>query len=519
MSKRNIARATTIVTLLGIVAKIMGFVREQLIAWFFGATGPTDAYMVALAIPTVLSGLISDPICTSFLPVFTTYLNQKDRKDTSKLASSVITLSVGAFLLIGIMAIPFAPNLVSLFAPGFSGEIFDISVTLTRIFFPAFALPLLAALFKAILNSHKEFTIPGLGPFVQNVAIVVLVALLAPNFGVLALGIATMAGYLAHVLIQVPAVRRTGLDLKPRIAFDEGTKTVLKLAIPMVLGGLAGQTCAMIEKNLASRLPSGSISALGFANRLRSLPTDLFIVAVATVIYPSLSEMWARRDKSGMGDIWLTGVEYAIFLCVPSTVGFIILAQPLVRLVFERGAFTPEATMLTASALSVYSIDIVANAISRLVKTGFYSTQDTWKPVILTTVTSVLNIGLAVILVEPLGHLGLALANVLSFWVSAIVGVWMYRKYIYEFPLRKLLGSALKILASSLLMAVFTWTAAHYSGFLAGTGSFKSDLLLGLLIIGGSVIVYLASALLLKCEEIVLIKSLLKEKIKKGEDI
>ena len=158
------------------------------------------------------------------------------------------------------------------FAPGFSGEIFDSAVTLTRLFFPAFALPLLAALYKVVLNSYKQFSVPGIGPFVQNLVIVALVTLLVPVVGLPALAIATIAGYLAHVLVQLPSVRKMGLDFKLSIEINEGTKKVLNLSLPLVIGGLATQLYTMIDKNLASRLPSGSMSALGFADRLRLLP-------------------------------------------------------------------------------------------------------------------------------------------------------------------------------------------------------------------------------------------------------
>ena len=173
------------------------------------------------------------------------------------------------------------------------------------------------ALYKVVLNSYKQFSVPGIGPFVQNLVIVALVTLLVPVVGLPALAIATIAGYLAHVLVQLPSVRKMGLDFKLSIEINEGTKKVLNLSLPLVIGGLATQLYTMIDKNLASRLPSGSMSALGFADRLRLLPMDLFVSAVITVIYPSLSEMWARKDRAGMGDTLLTGARYAMFICIP----------------------------------------------------------------------------------------------------------------------------------------------------------------------------------------------------------
>lgn len=519
MSKKGMARATVIVSVLGVLSKIMGFVREQLLAWFFGASGLTDAYVVALAIPTVLTGLISNPVSTAFLPVFASYAAQDDKKGAARLASSVITLSVGVFLLAGLVAIPFAPALVRLYAPGFSGDVFDSAVGLTRLFFPAFALPLLGALYKGILNTYKQFTVPGIAPFVQNLCIVTLTALLAPRLGLGGLAIATVAGYLSYNAIQTPWVRKLRLGLRFRPEADHGTKQVFKLALPLVVGGLATQLYTLVDKNLASRLVPGSIAALNFAGRIRSLPLDLFVTAVITVVFPTLSEMWARKDHEAMGETLITGARYALFVCVPSAVGLTVLAKPIVRIAFERGAFTGTATLLTAGALSIYSLGIVGLALARIVDVGFYSSQNTWYPVVLAFGVSCVNIVLDLVFVNSLGHLGLALANVLASWIGAVAGLMFYTKHIAGVNFRQLAGSGLKILVSSAVMGMCAWALGTYSGVTAGTGSMKHDILLTFLVVGASVAVYLACAFILKCEEIVLITNLVKRKLGSPQDI
>lgn len=513
VSKKSMARATVIVAVLGVLSKIMGFMREQLVAWFFGATGLTDAYVVALAIPTLLTGLISNPVCTAFLPVFASYVAQDDHEGASRIASSVTTLSVGTFLLVGIASIPFAPALVRIYAPGFSGSVFDSAVSLTRLFFPGFALPLLAGLFKSMLNTYKQFSIPGVAPLVQNLFIVVLVTLLAPTFGIRGLAIATIVGYLAHVCVQWPSIRKLELDYGLSLEINKGTKQVMNLALPLTVGGLATQLYTLVDKNLASRLPSGSIAVLNWADRMRSLPTELFVAAVITVIYPSLSEMWARKDRTGMGDTLIMGTRYALFVCIPSAIGLAVLATPITRIVFERGAFAQTATLLTANALSVYSFGIMALAISRLVSVAFYSSQNTWYPVLLALGTSCLNIVFDLILVGPLGHLGLALANVLASWVGAILGLKLYTDHISQISYKELVQSGSKIVASASVMGVWAGWLAKYTGFLNGTGNFKKDLLMAIIVIGSSALLYLGGAFALKCEEIVLVTNLVRQKL------
>ncbi len=513
MSKKNMAQATVIVAVLSVLSKVMGFVREQLIAWLFGASGLTDAYVVALAIPTVLTGLISTPVSTAFLPVFASYVALNDKKGAKAVASSVITLSISLFLVVALVSIPFAPKLVELYAPGFTGHIFDNAVSLTRLFFPAFVLPLLGAFLKSILNTYKQFAAPGIAPFVQNLCIVALVITLGSSLDLRALAIATVVGYLANVLIQAPWVKKIELGIKLSPEINHGTKKVLKLAIPLSVGGFATQLYNFVDKNLASRLASGSISALNFANRIRSLPMDLFVSAVVTVIYPSLSEMWARKDKSGVGETLITGARFALFVCVPSAVGLLILANPMVRIVFQRGAFTEAATLLTSSALSVYAVGIVAMALIKIVDVGFFSSQNTWYPVILSLGIACVNIVFDFVFVSPLGHTGLALANVIASWVGATVGLKLFTKYVAEIKFKQLAQSGIKILISSLIMGVFTWAFGSWSGLLFGTGSTKTDVFLMIAAVSGSTIIYLVGAFVLKCEEIILLTNLVKRKI------
>ncbi len=201
-----------------------------------------------------------------------------------------------------------------------------------------------------------------------------------------------------------------------------------------------------------------------------------------------------------------------MFICIPAALGLAVLAKPIVRLAFERGAFTPDATLLTAGALSVYSFGIVALALSRIVGVAFYSSQDTWRPVLLALGTSGLNIILDIILVGPFGHTGLALANVMASWAGAIFGLVLYTRYISRVSIKELVQSGSKILISAAAMGVFAWVSARYSGFLAGTGSLRKDLALAVVVVGGSVLVYLG-ALALKCDEILLVTGIAKRRL------
>lgn len=514
------AKATLIVAALGIFSKLMGFFREQLIAMFFGATGLTDAYMVSLLIPTLVVGMLSGPLSTAFLPVFASNLAKNDQKGSRQVASSVITISTSAVLGISVIAIPFTPYLVRLIAPGFSEDTFANAVALTRVFLPAMAVPLLSALVKAILNSYKEFAIPGISPFVQNLVIVATVALLAPVLGLSSLALATVLGYFSALMVQIPALRKMNLGLHLSLEFNEGLKKVIKLALPLVAGTLFTQLYQLVDKNLASHLPEGSIAALGFADRLRQLPLGLFVTAIVTVIYPSLSEMWAKKDDLGLQETFVLGLRYVEFVCIPAVIGFLVLAKPIVRLVFQRGAFTEGATLLTASALVAYAPGIIAMAAMRLTGVAFYSSHETRLPVLLGIGTALSNILLDIVLVNFLGHVGLALANSIASWIGALLSLYVFHRHISKVPFKTLFHSLSKILASSGIMGAFTWFLADVVGFFEGYGSFRHELVAGFIVIVGSVFVFVVASLLLRCEEITLLLNLVRERIgrKKKKD-
>ncbi|QUL98065.1 MAG: murein biosynthesis integral membrane protein MurJ [Candidatus Fermentithermobacillus carboniphilus] len=512
MSKKGMAQATAVVALLMVLSKIVGFLRDQLIAMFFGATGLTDAYMVSTLISGFVGAMLSGPISTAFLPVFAADLAKGDQIGARRVASSVFTISAGAVLLVSLAAIPFSSRLVTLVAPGLSGSDYEIAVRMTQVFFPAMVLPLLTALVKCVLNSFKEFTVPGVSPFIQNLVIVATVALLAPVTGITSLTVGTVLGYAGALLVQVPSLRKTGLLPGLSLELNEGTLKVLKLAIPLVAQALFGQLYQMVDKNLASKFPEGSIAALGFADRLRQLPVGLFVTAVTTVVYPALSEMWARKDRERLSETVLMGLRYAEFVCVPSMVGFLVLAEPITRLVYQRGAFTGEATALTASVLAAYAPAIIGMAASQVIVIAFYSSQKTWIPVLLGTGTAIINIGLDLVLVRFLGLVGLALANSLASVSGAILSLYVFSRCIARLPLWDLAASMLKIASASGIMGIFAFLAAEFLGFTRGFGSFGKDALTGALVIGSSVLVYLGAAALLKCQEIELVTNLVRER-------
>ena len=510
-SKKRIAQAAFVVFLLNVVAKFGGFFRTLIVAMFFGATGSTDADGIAVALTgsvTILSG----PISTAFLPVLASHVAKGDDEGARRVTSSVMTVSALLVLGLSLAAAVFAPVLVRLVGSGLSQDAFNNSVMLTRVYFPAMVLPLLAAYAKFVLNAHDEFNIPAMSVTLQNLTTIAVIALLAPVFGVAALAIGFVLSNSAALFVQLLAWRKRAAFPSPSLRMDESTRSVFKLALPLVLSSIFAQVYVLVDRNLASRLAEGSVAVLTYAERLRQVPLGLFVAAVTTVIYPSLSAMWAKDDKASFRDTAIMGLRYVEFICIPAAVGLMVLAEPIVRLAYQRMAFTPEATVATANVLIAYAPALVAVAASQVITFAFYSAHETRVPVALGIGISLFNTGLDLVLVKMFGLIGLGVANSVAAAVGVLVGLYLLSRFIGELPVAALGKSLVKIVAASAAMGLTALGLARVTGFAAGTGSFFRDVVAAGITVGAAGAVFASVAFILKCEEITMFVGLAKDK-------
>lgn len=509
---KRVFEATFVVMVLNILSKILGLTREQIFAMFFGATGQLDAKVAAEKITSVIT-VLSGPISTTFLPVLSAYAAKDDRDGAKRVTSSIITLSMLLVLGMATLLIIPAPYIVRLLSPGFGEDTLQSASLLTRVLLPVMVFPLLSAFGKSVLNTYGNFGIPAFAPSLQNMVIIAAAALFGPVMGVKSLAIGFPVAYLAAFALHIPAWRRSPAWPSLSLRWDESTKKVLLMAVPIVLGSIFAQLYVLANLNLASRLPEGSVSALNLADRLRQFPLGFFAVAVTTVLFPTLSGMWAKGDKQGFRDATVNGIRFVEFVCIPAAVGFIVLAEPLVRLVYERGAFTPEHTSLTAAALTAYAPAIAGMAAQSVITFVFYSSQETRVPVALSIGTALLNITLDALLVGPLGLVGLALAHSISMTAGAFAGLYLLKRRLSRLPLRVLAVSVLKALACSLVMGAGAVLISKYTGFTAGTGRFLRDALSGGATIAASGIIYVLASVLFRSQETAMVLGVLKARL------
>jgi putative peptidoglycan lipid II flippase len=440
-ARHSVARAAAVVSGATLVSRILGFLRDLVIARAFGAGIASDAFFVAFRLPNLLRRLVAEgALSSAFIPVFTEYVTSRSRADTLRMlraVAGVMLLLLGFVTLLGVLG---APGIVRVMAPGFfanptAGE---LTVRLTRLMFPYLFLVGLAALVMGILNAHRHFLLPALSPVALNVGIIIGALVLAPRLPEPAMGLAlgVLLGGAGQLLVQVPWLGRRGLLATPQFAFGHpAVRRVLTLMAPVVVGQSATHIGTLINTIIASFLVKGSVSYLYYADRLIEFPLGVFAVAIATAVLPTLSEQATRRDEHALRETLSFSLRLATFVSLPAAVGLFALAEPIVRVLYERGRFGPAETTGTAAAVAMYALGIVGSTTAKISAQAFFALGDTRTPVKVSVGVMALNCAMAATLAGPLGHVGLALAIAASATINALALTLLLRRRLPSGPI------------------------------------------------------------------------------------
>lgn len=464
--KSRVIKAAGVVGAATLLSRILGFLRDAVIAWYFGAGQYSDAFIAAFRIPNLLRKLLGEgSISNAFVPVLTDYLAIDGRKEAFRLARSALWVLSIILVVISLIGILLSPLIVKIIAPGFidAPDKLALTITLTRIMFPYIFFIGLVALCMGILNVFGHFAAPALAPVLLNLAIILSVFFLCPhlNTPVLGLAIGVMIGGILQLILQLPVMARQGFNFwqKTKI-WHPGLKKMSRLMPPVILGGAVYQINVLVGTLLASFLPEGSVAVLYFADRLVQFPLGIFAIAAATAVLPSLSRQAALNDLSALKDTFGYAVRLTLFLTIPSMLGLIVLRVPIITMLFQRGEFSPQATLLTAQALLYYAIGLWAFSAVRIVAATFFALKDTRTPMVMATVSILANIGLGIVLMKPLAHAGLALATSLASILNLALLVLALRKKLGALGWRGIAQSALKTMGSAVVMGAVVWVAA-----------------------------------------------------------
>lgn len=516
---RNITRAAGIIMIAILLSRILGFVREMIVANTFGRSMESDAFFASFAIPDLLYNLlIGGALSAAFIPIFSQYLALDQEEEGWKVASSFINLISLALFVLVVLGVVFAPYLVPLTAYKFADDPAKLSLTisLNRVMIPSVIFTALAGLSTGILNSYHIFAPSAFAPLLYNIGIIGGAILLGPSLGIRGMAIGVLVGAFGNLIVQIPAVLKKAAQYRVIIDIKHpAVQRMFVLALPAVLGLGIWQINLIVNQNIASALPEGAISALRYANRLFSLPLGIFAAAIATATFPLMTHQVARKEMGGFRSTVSLGVRTTLFVTVPAAVGLIVLANPIVKLLFERGAFTAEDTYATAFALVFYSIGLPAHSIAQVITRGFYALQSPKVPVIIGAWTVLINIILNLFFLRftPLAHGGLALAFSLTGVANAAILLWELRKKTGGIDGRRITVSSLKATVASLIMGAAAWGTSWFL-----TNALPVHTLTGLALqvmvsVTAGVVTFVLCAYLLRMDELAYATELLSKRL------
>ena len=514
MSK--VAKAAVGLMAATLIAKFLGFGRELALASAYGASGTSDAFLVAMNIPAVIFTAVGTSLGTAFIPLYCDVNSKQGEKGAIKFTNNVFNIIALICLGISIIGAIFTPQIVKLFAIGFEGETLKQAIYFTRIMILGMVFLGMNYIMMAFLQVKENFTIPGLMSVPNNI-IVIITILISAKVNPYLLPWGAIIGIALQFLFQLPFAMKKGFRYRPNINLkDEHLKKMLWLIGPVLIGVAVNQVSVIVDRSIASTLVEGSISALNYANKLNQFVMGMFIVSISSVIYPMLSKLSTENNKEKFNKSIVTSCNTITLIVIPITVGAIILAEPIVKLLFQRGAFDARATHMTAIGLQFFSIGLIGFGLRDILGKVFYSLQDTKTPMINGILAMILNIILNLFFVNftNMQLAGPAFATSISAIATIILLFTSLRKKIGPFGGKSIALAMTKSIISSLLMAGVTLFAYNNIGNILGTGSIKEAITLAVSV-GIGAIVYGTSIIILKVDEVDLILDQVKNKIKK----
>jgi putative peptidoglycan lipid II flippase len=493
---------------------VLGYIRDAVVAYVFGAGMYSDAFFVAFRVTNLLRRLVGEGALTSsFIPIFTAERAERTTEGSRELVSSIFTLFTIILAVLALLGVIFSKELVWLMSPGFASdpEKFRITVNLTMQMFPYMVFVGLMSISMGVLNSYRHFAAPALSPVLFNLALIFSVLVIARfmSMPVYALSIGVLIGGFFQFLLQVPYLKRYGM--MPRVSFkfaDPAIKKIFLLMAPAAFGVGVYQLNIFVTLWFASKLSEGSVSYLYYSGRLMELPIGVFSVAVATAVLPSLCEHVVKKEWADFRSSLSFAIRIVNFVTIPATIGLIILSFPIIDLLFKRGQFSADASSATSVALCYYAIGLVPVSACRLLSSVFYSLKDTVTPVWVGFIAFVVNALLCIALVGPLKHGGLALATSLSSFVNMIIFFIMLRKRFGQFGGKNILKSALKSTLASIASGAVVYLMTIKTGYYGLSGLFKPLFVVSAIV--SAIVVYIAVSLLLKSQELTFLKGFVK---------
>ncbi|MBX3281986.1 MAG: murein biosynthesis integral membrane protein MurJ [Acidobacteria bacterium] len=547
----SVARSAGIVSIAVMFSRLFGLLREVIFARFFGAGFLTDAYVVAFRLPNVLRDLFAEgALSVAFVKVFTDYQIKLGEKAAWRLASLIFNLLAVVLSIICIVGIIFSKELVGVVADGFSPEKAALATTLTQIMFPYILLVALAAVAMGVLNTKNIFGIPASASTVFNIVSICVGLSLAywlsgggwdvpkdknivpdgaAQWAIIGMSIGTLIGGAAGLAMQLPSLYRVGFRFSPVISLaDEGVKKVVVLMTPAILGTSAVQINVLVNTYFVSSI-DGAQGWLNYAFRLMQFPIGLFGVAVGTAAIPVLSRLAAEGKRGEFRDTISSSMNLVFLMTLPSACGLIVLGEPIIRLIYERGRFDALATQMTATALVGYSIGLTGYAAIKILSPAFYALDDAKTPMIIALASIIVNFigcyglrewfshyGVTPETPSGYGHLGVALATSLVALFNFTALAYLLRRKISRLNGRSIASAFIKIALSSAVLSVVCYASYHFILARFGSNGLSMRMIEAFVPIALGGAAFVACAMLLRVHELHQVYGMISKRFKRS---
>ena len=471
-SVTRLAKSASVVGVATLTSRLLGLIRDQILAYLFGAGNAMDAYNVAYRVPNLMRELFAEgAMSAAFVPTFMRQLTLKGKVEAWHVGNQLINALLVVTITLVALGILFAEPLVQLLAGSYAkvpGKL-ELTISLTRLMLPFLTLVAIAAALMGMLNSLNRFFIPALSPAMFNVGIILSALFLVPimpGLGfdpILAIAAGVLLGGLGQLALQVPPLYRQGYRYRPELnPSDPGLREILRLIGPGTLAGAAVQISLLVNMVLATGEGTGAVSWLGYAFRVMYLPIGLFGVSIATAALPTVSRQAAKNELSGIRQTVSRALRLMLMFQVPATVGLIVLAKPIIELIFERGNFLPSDTTSTAAALLFYAPGLIGYSAVRILVPCFYALRNSLTPAFVSMGVVGLNIVLNLILVQLIGYRGLALGTSIAALTNAFVLLALLRRHLNGLDLDRILISFVKISVAAMAMGLCALTVHEW---------------------------------------------------------
>lgn len=496
MTRRWLIRSTGIIGVATASSRILGFIRDIIIAVLFGTNPEAQAFFVAFRIPNSLRDLVGEGATNAaVVPVLTEYKTLGDEREFIHVSRVLFNVSFAALVILTVLGVISSPAIVRLVAPGFLKEppTFELAVRLNRLIFPYLILIGLTAYTMGVLNTLRHFAAPAFGPCLLNMSLIVSALWLCPKIGVYGLAVGVLAGGVLQLFLNVPVMYKNGVTLNFKDGFrHRAVKRIGVLLVPRLLGSAVYQVNIFVDTILASLawiVGIGGVAALYYANRLVQFPLAIFALALAQAALPKMSREFAVNDTEALKNTIFFSLKIVSLVMIPSSFAFAILGAPIIRVLFERGEFTAYSTAITQNALFFYSFGLFAYSGIKLLVSCFYSMHDTMTPVKTASIAVVLNIVLNLILMWPLKLGGLALATSISATFNFLMLYIALKRKIGDFGTKKIIDCLLRVISASLVMAIvlkligtFAFSVNAQAGILMNLAALFGSIIVGLMV-------------------------------------